>query len=659
MAGVRRQLIGVVVTALLGPAVVAGSSGASVPTFTPLAMVGSPLLVTDPETDFWINAVAPADVDADGDLDLAVIGFFVVYNESFEDILLVLRNGGPDGAGGWIFTEQRVPLGGMAAGGSDLAWGDYDGDGDPDLAVGSEGETALYANDGGTLSATAVALPGYEEDSAYNGAYDLRSLTWADVDNDDDLDLLVPSVFDRDSFEFSTRLLRNDGPDGSGGWSFTDTAADLAATAHAQSAWADDDGDQDLDLLLTNVDPHRDTGFVRRYENDGGTFTHEDLLGITVEYGLADWSDHDADGDLDLLVAGNIREADGETYDTVLRVYRNDAGAYTVTTLIDAPNAGWLDIHAATWADYDSDGDVDVLVTGNKIGEDDIEGKSEIFANDGGTFTSLGVELPAPIQSIGRGGAFTWFDLENDGDLDYLVAGAYYVPGGNGLVEAQINLYRNDEPADNDAPSAPTALASSPTGDGVRLRWGGATDDGTDAAALTYDLDVRRRGSRAVATRRLPEAGNVSATRTWALQGLAPGTYDWSVRAVDSAFNGGRRASGTFTVPSGLAVTATPVGGPVTIPAGGGSFAYDVRVTNVTDGPLTFDLWTAVTSPSGQTRVTSLATRTVAAGDTSTRRVTQRVPADAAAGRYTQVVSVGDHPVAHDTARFRWTKSST
>ena len=60
-----------------------------------------------------------------------------------------------------------------------------------------------------------------------------------------------------------------------------------------------------------------------------------------------------------------------------------------------------------------------------------------MVVNDGGAFVALGLSLPAPISSVGRGGAFTWLDLDGDGDLDYLVAGAYYVPGGNGLVEAR------------------------------------------------------------------------------------------------------------------------------------------------------------------------------------------------------------------------------
>ena len=603
--------------------------------------------------------MAPADVDGDGDLDLAVIGFYVVYNESAEDILVVFRNDGRVD-GGWSFSEERVPLGDVAAGASDLAWGDYDNDGDPDLAVGSEGATVLYRNDAGTLTAETTSpavLPGYDEDSGYTGAYDLRSLTWADVDNDGDLDLLVPSVFDSSSDEYSTRLLRNDG-DAGGARAFTDVAAGLDPTVHAQSAWADDDGDADLDLFLTNVDPYTETGFVKRFENTGGSFVGHDLLGIHVEYGLADWGDPDADGDLDLLVAGNIQEEDG-SYATVLRTYQNDAGTYTPTTLIDAPNADWLDLHAATWADYDSDGDVDLLVTGNFVGEDEIEGKSEIYGNDGGVFSPLGVQLPAPISSVGRGGAFTWFDVDNDGDLDYLVAGAYFVPGGNGLVEARINLFENVATGENDAPSAPNGLGAAAARRGIALTWQAASDDSTPRRALTYDVELRRHGGGFGSLRREPAPGGLGAVKSWEVTGLAPGTYDWAVRAVDSAYNAGARAVGTFTVEratSGLKVTARPESPPVEIPPEGGRFRYSVRVENTSQTWKSFELVVSVRDPSGETREVKHLSASTAGGASFRTTLVQKVAAGQPAGRYTQIVSLV--PAASDAlaARFRWTK---
>jgi hypothetical protein len=517
-------------------------------TFVEVTPTDDPYFSTPEEEDFWVNAVAPADVDGDGNIDLAVLGFYVVYNVSAVDKLILFHNDGEATDGTWAFTATEVPLGGIVAGASDLAWGDFDQDGDYDLIVASEGVTALFRNDGGTLAPITATLPGYFEDSTYDDSYDLRSVTWADFDNDGDLDLLIPSIYDEENFSFRTALMRNDGSDGADGWLFTDVGAVIDPTTHAQSAWVDNDNDGDLDLFLTNVDPYTKTGFIKIYTNDAGTFSAIDPIGVHVEHGLADIGDADADGDLDILVAGNIQEED-ETFDTVLRVYTNDAGVYTPNTLIDAPNADWLDIHAATWADYDSDGDVDLLLTGNFIGEFEIEGKSEIFANDGGTYTALGVNLPAPIGSVGRGGAFTWFDLDDDGDLDYLVSGAFFVPDGNGLVEAKLRLLRNTTDASNVPPEAPAGLEAAPAGEGIALAWTAPSDDHTPAAQLTYDLQLWRDGVPVNLPERLPQPGTINAATQWTFANLEAGNYSWSVRAVDSSYSGGAEGTGSFTLP--------------------------------------------------------------------------------------------------------------
>ncbi|MFT5674642.1 MAG: hypothetical protein ACI808_000565, partial [Paraglaciecola sp.] len=396
----------------------------------------------------------------------------------------------------------------------------------------------------------AVDLPGYYEDSVYTGAYDLRSVTWADYDNDGDLDLLIPSIFDFDTYTFRTTLMRNDGSDGTGGWLFTDSGVLLDNTVHAQTVWADNDGDGDLDLFMANIDNFTREGFVRTYRNDGGSFVSEQPLGsLSIEYGLGDWTDYDQDGDLDIMVVGRIEETDGSG-NNVLRIYNNTDGVYLPNTIIQSDLFPWLDLHAATWADYDSDGDVDILVTGTGIGESNIEGRSEIYINDGGEFYPLGRALPAPIGSVGRGGSFTWFDVDGDGDLDYFVAGAYYVPNGNNSVAAEMHLYLNDAVETNAAPEEPLALIASTAGNEVTLSWDAALDDHTLSPALTYELVVRPVAAEtdSSAKRRLPEPGNVSAVTSWELRGLYDGDYSWSVQAVDSSFNGSALATGNFSI---------------------------------------------------------------------------------------------------------------
>jgi PKD repeat protein len=509
-----------------------------------------PLFVTPADEDFWVASAAPADVDGDGDLDIAALGFYVVYNVSVEHRLVLMSNQGPGAAERWQLTYVDAPIGELTAGASDLAWGDVDNDADPDLVVGSDGLTVLYRNDAGTLVPTPTELPGYWEDS-FQAEFDLRSITWADFDNDGDLDLLLPSIWDDELFEFRTALLRNDGADGAGGFVFTDANAGLPPTPHAQTQWADADGDQDLDLLFIGEAPGTDSGFIRLFRNDGvGGFTGEEILGtLSVERGEAQWGDYDQDGDLDVLVAGNVHLPD-DTYDTVLHIYRNDAEIYTPVPVIDCPECeGWFDLSAATWADYDSDGDMDILLAGTWNSGSQIEGRAKIYANVGGVFVAAEGQLPAPRSMGDRGGAFTWLDLDGEGDLDYFIAGAYFVPGGNGLVEAQMHLYVNDASSQNQPPSAPANLSAEVSLDGVvSLGWTAATDDSTPAETLTYELRLRRGSIVLTPLRLLPEPGGLSAVLEWTILGLADGHYTWKLVAVDSAYNSGPAAQGSFDV---------------------------------------------------------------------------------------------------------------
>ncbi|MBX2992093.1 MAG: VCBS repeat-containing protein [Bacteroidetes bacterium] len=534
--------------------VVQPNPGGTFGNFTEVTPLDS-LFVTNQDEDFWVITTAPADFDGDGDMDIAVLGWYVIYNQSVEDRLILLRNDGLGTEGRWAFTHISVPLGNLTAGSSDLAWGDVDGDGDQDLVVGTDGQTVIFRNDAGTLVLTDTELPPYWE---YNDQadFDLRSITLADYDNDGDLDLLIPSVFE--AGRYRTALMRNDGPNGTGGWIFTETDSVFAPTTHAQSMWADFDGDLDLDLLLVNIAPLTDYGFIRRYRNDGnGVFVAEDVLGpLTIEHGEAQWGDYDADGDLDILVAGNLKEVGGTYTARALRIYRNTNDTYDSLDVIPCiPCEGWFDMTAATWADYDNDGDMDILLAGTYNPGSQIDGRARVYLNTGGVFADTGGTLPAPRASGDRGGTFSWFDLDGDGDLDYFIAGQYFVPGGNGLVEAQMHVYRNDAPGQNAPPSRPTNLGAAMHDSlTVTLTWTASSDDHTPSVALTYDLQLFRNGVPIALPRSLPQPGNVSAGTEWLLTGLPQGQYRWALRAIDAAYAGSETATGEFVI-----------GGPTTV----------------------------------------------------------------------------------------------
>ncbi|HEX8299793.1 MAG TPA: FG-GAP-like repeat-containing protein [Rubricoccaceae bacterium] len=525
-------------------------------TFTEVAP-GIPPAVFDqgPEDEYYIATVAPGDVDGDGDPDLRVLASYVNFDTGvFGDRLTLYRNDGRTGAA-WAFAPAAttaLPTGNTITG--DIAWADYDGDGDLDAVVASFESTALYRNDGGTLVQTAVALPLFDDTAVFPAApFDRRSISWADIDRDGDPDLLMPSSVGAGGQTGQTALLRNEGPGGPGGWTFATLATNLPDTFDAMSAWADADQDGDLDLLLQENASSESPGFVRIFLNSGlGMLEPAGPSLLDGLFGTAEWTDADGDGDLDVLLAGTLNGAA-----PLVRVLRRVGAAYVPETVSVAGPGALAVVHAASWADYDGDGDVDIAVTG--AGTNPSDGRTVLFGGQGGTFVRTGAEFEARTGQDG-GGTLTWFDAESDGDLDHLVSTRFYADEASDLPTSETRMYIGGPPAANAGPSAPPTLSATVQATNVTFSWGAAADDRTPTGGLTYNLSVRAADGRYVlspmavpsGTRMLPAPGNVSGNRTWRLRALAPGTYTWSVQAIDAAFRGGAFATGG-------AVVVTPV----------------------------------------------------------------------------------------------------
>ncbi|MBU2501974.1 S8 family serine peptidase [bacterium] len=98
-----------------------------------------------------------------------------------------------------------------------------------------------------------------------------------------------------------------------------------------------------------------------------------------------------------------------------------------------------------------------------------------------------------------------------------------------------------------------------------------------------------------------------------------------------------------LTGSTALVVTVTPQGAPVTIPATGGTFTYDVEITNTTAADITASVGVQAVLPNGTTMLlTRLDNQLFPAGGTVGRSgLTQAVPAAAPAGDYTYQVGVG------------------
>jgi hypothetical protein len=270
------------------------------------------------------SSIAWGDVDGDGDLDLAAGnsvypdgGHTKVYN----NIEGVLQAQNP-----WVspHTDQT----------RSVAWGDVDGDGDLDLAVGNAGPNKVYLNAGGVLTTTS---PWESKDSD-----ETQSIAWGDVDGDGDLDLAAGNNYAPDKVYLNT-----------GSELQTHAAWILGNNDVTNSiAWGDMDGDGDLDLAAGNGNSPNTV-----YLNANGVLTTTSAWtsnDIYFTQSIA-WGDIDGDGDLD-LVTGNGNSSD--------RVYFSEGGVLQ-------RQAGWVsdyedrdDTRSIAVGDVDGDGDLD-LVAGN------------------------------------------------------------------------------------------------------------------------------------------------------------------------------------------------------------------------------------------------------------------------------------------------------
>ncbi len=448
--------------------------------------------------------------------------------------------------------------------GSSVAWGDYDNDGDLDILLtgrdsGSNPVAKMYENTGGTFSEVPA--------TGLTGVWG-SSVAWGDYDNDGDLDILltgrdsgsnwVAKVYENTDGAFSEVPAGLTGVAGSSvawgdydndgdldilltgyasggpvakvyentGGAFSEVPAGLTGVYFSSVAWGDYDNDGDLDILLTGEDSG-DNPVAKVYENTGGAFS-EVPAGLTgVVASSVAWGDYDNDGDLDILLTG---EAFGYNY--VAKVYENTDGAFT-----EVP-AGLTGVYASSvaWGDYDNDGDLDILLTGlPPSGGNPV---AKVYENTDGAFS----EVPATGLTGVYDSSVAWGDYDNDGDLDILLT-AGYDSGGNPVAK----VYENLTPIPNTPPTAPGNLAAVWSASGVTLSWDAATDAETPAAGLTYNLRVGTTpgGSEITAAmaddasgyRRVPALGNANHNLSWTLDVPAPPVY-WSVQALDAGYAG-------------------------------------------------------------------------------------------------------------------------
>jgi hypothetical protein len=216
-----------------------------------------------------------------------------------------------------------------------------------------------------------------------------------DFDNDGDFDIYVVNDFGAENFP--NVLWRNDGPDGSGGWKFTDVSAAAGADAVMYGmglAAGDYDNDGDLDISMTDI------GASRFFENQAGQFVE-----VSERTGTG---------------RGIIPE-NGEV--------NGQIGWGTL--FADFDNDGWLDLYTAA-------GELDSDPCSNHPNQ-----PNTLFMNLGdGTFTD--VSKSSGSNDPGTGREVIAGDFNNDGLQDLYVVNLGGLKGEPGIARLYLSTYQTD-----------------------------------------------------------------------------------------------------------------------------------------------------------------------------------------------------------------------
>ncbi len=282
-------------------------------------------------------------------------------------------------------------------------WVDVNGDGFIDCMI-TNGPTGgqdnfLYINNG---SGGFTALTGdtiVKDNKPSDGA------TWADSDNDGDLDCYVVNWYNTKNLFYNNN--------GVGAFTQTQNTVETSGGYCETASWGDYDNDGLLDLYVARSGGTLATNKNLLFHNEGGNAFTKVLTGTPVTDAFisrsVNWTDIDSDGDLDLFVTNEKDQNEN--------LYRNDgAGVFTKLTIGPLLNDGGKTM-SSSWGDYDNDGDLDVFLAND-------QGNDGLFRNEGHfNFTKITSDT---ISNCG-GNSFSsaWSDIDNDGDLDLFVTNSF------------------------------------------------------------------------------------------------------------------------------------------------------------------------------------------------------------------------------------------
>ncbi|MFO1511836.1 MAG: FG-GAP-like repeat-containing protein [Verrucomicrobiota bacterium] len=352
------------------------------------------------------------------------------------------------------------------------AWGDYDNDGNLDIAIHSTTGTSIYRNDGsGSFTIlTNIAIP------------TVGVPAWTDYDNDGHLDLLL--VNGQDMSSGRAYLYHNNG-DGT----FTSINDSLTTVANywLVGAWGDYDNDGFMDVLLTQQYGSNKLFHNLRNTNHWikfklvGTVSNRDAIGAKVRVratiaGQTVWQLQEVNGgyalqndmrpnfglgdatNVDLVriewPSGNVQELSNLSADHIIPVTETVRVNPTRPTGSLGATVSLTSVTVGTYQ-WRSNG-VDLIGQTNRILTltnltADMAGAYSVVVSNATSYTTNFTYLTMDTQftKITSGEALvstftslpepSWVDVDGDGDLDLVITGGYWASGGE-----RINVLVND-----------------------------------------------------------------------------------------------------------------------------------------------------------------------------------------------------------------------
>ena len=457
--------------------------------------------------------VSWGDYDRDGDMDLALMG-----DASIGTITNVYKNNGEDGFTNTLQNFTKVI-------GGDIEFVDVDQDGWLDVAVSgnsSEGRISkLYINVKGQYFEESVS---YSEQVIGLSQADME---WADVDNDSDPDLIISGIDNENNFRtiYYTNI-------GNGNF-FEEKLFYSNGYIQGEIDIVDNNNDGDNDLFITGISGSVGDQFYNNTRIDNTYYWggNQSDVDVGLSGGNTEYLDIDGDGLMDFLSIGK-QDINSSVVDS----------RSNLMDLNYLPKLSNIDFD---FADYNNDGLSDVVISG----EDSQTGLgiTKLYVTSSDLYGDQYQLIETDLELEGlRESSVDWIDYDKDGDLDLFITGLD-VDG-----EAKSLLYKAENKNNlNTPPSKIEGLNVFGYGGNGTLviTWDKPQDDYSNSFRYNVRVGTTPGGSDILYANSITDEGenngstllDISSltTRTNTFLTVLPGTYYVSVQAIDGGNLGG------------------------------------------------------------------------------------------------------------------------